>query len=296
MPAKSRSYYGRPIVKGHIWEDYIALYLFVGGLSGASAALGAVARARKRNFLARSCTISAAGGAAISAALLIADLGNPERFLHMLRVVKITSPMNVGTWILSAFGITTGIAAALEMFGSHGKIQTVAGLGSAILGLPLSTYTAVLIADTATPAWHEARAELPLVFAASAALSAGAWNSLFLSRHDAAVCRRLMVGAGVCELIAHRRMVQRLGALLGEPYSIGKAGRYAKTARGLTVTAVLTTALFGKRSRVAAAGAALAALGGALCERFSVFHAGTQSAADPKYVVDHQRAAGQRNS
>lgn len=37
-----------------------------------------------------------------------------------------------------------------------------------------STHTGVLVADTATPAWHEARRELPLLFAASAVASAGA--------------------------------------------------------------------------------------------------------------------------
>ena len=50
-----------------------------------------------------------------------------------------------------------------------------ADAGAAALGgLPLATYTAVLVANTAMPAWHEARRELPFVFAASAPASAGA--------------------------------------------------------------------------------------------------------------------------
>ena len=55
-----------------------------------------------------------------------------------------------------------------------------------MLGLPLATYTAALIANTAVPAWHEARRELPFVFAAGAAASAGA----ALDRADAAGGRR----------------------------------------------------------------------------------------------------------
>jgi formate-dependent nitrite reductase membrane component NrfD len=289
MPSEPRSYYGRPILKPHIWQDYVAWYFFIGGLAGASAALGAAARLRRQRALARSCTVTSAAGAAISAVLLIVDLGNPARFLNMLRVVKPTSPMNVGTWILSAFGAASGAAVLFEITGAA-NIAGPAQLAAGFLGLPLATYTAVLIADTATPAWHEARGELPFLFAASAALSAGACNSLFVSHAAGRSARRLVVGAGVVELLAHRRMVRQLGTLLGEPYRVGRAGAYARAARALTVCGVITLALFGERSRAAAIVGSLSALAGAICERFSVFHAGTQSAQDPKYVVEHQRA------
>ncbi|MBV9148823.1 MAG: polysulfide reductase NrfD [Candidatus Eremiobacteraeota bacterium] len=288
MENNSRSYYGRPILKPHIWKDYIAAYFFIGGLAGASATLAIAARARKNDALARSCTLTAAGGAALSAALLIADLGNPERFLNMMRVVKVTSPMNVGTWILSAFGITSGLAAAAQVIGAKRSARIPATLAGT-LGIPLATYTAVLIADTAVPAWHEARRELPFVFVAGAAMSAAAWNSLFVSHRHGTMARRLLLAAGTCELVAHRRMVHRLGTLLGEPYQVGRAGTCAKVARALTTVAVISTGALGERFRSTAKIGALAALAGALCERFSVFYAGTQSALDPRYVVEHQR-------
>ena len=288
MSDKTESYYGRPILKPHIWKDYIAGYFFIGGLAGASAALGVVARAKKNESLARSCTLSAAAGAAISAVLLIADLGNPERFLNMLRVVKPTSPMNLGTWILSGFGVTSGLAAATQML--LGRRCDAAATAAGILGVPLSAYTAVLIADTATPVWHEARETLPFVFAASAAMSAGAWNSLFILHRNGALARRVMLVAAIGELVAHRRMVHQLGDLLAEPYQTGRSGRYAKVARACTTAAIVITATLAKRSRFSAALGSLAALAGAVCERFSIFHAGTQSAMDPKYVVQHQRS------
>ncbi|MBV9972455.1 MAG: polysulfide reductase NrfD [Candidatus Eremiobacteraeota bacterium] len=290
MQRKARSYYGRPILKPHVWQDYIAGYFFLGGLAGASAALGAAAAAQKNDSLARSCNLTAGGGAAVSAVLLIADLGNPERFLNMLRVIKPTSPMNVGTWILSAFGVSSAFAARNAFFRGSGR--SAAATTAGVLGIPLATYTAVLIADTAVPVWHEAHRTLPFVFAASAAMSAGAWNSLFVSHRDARAARRLTLVAGVCELAAHRRMVHQLGALLGEPYRIGRAGAYAKAARALTTAAVITTATLGRRYRAFAVLGSLAALAGAACERFSIFHAGTQSALDPKYVVEHQRSKG----
>src|SRR5215218_6343439 len=74
-----------------------------------------------------------------------------------------------GAWVLSAFGSTTGIAAAHDLLGLFPRLGRFAEAASALLGLPLATYTAVLIADTSVPVWHEARRELPLVFAASSA-------------------------------------------------------------------------------------------------------------------------------
>src|SRR6185437_708684 len=44
-----------------------------------------------------------------------AAAGRPSRFLNMLRVAKPTSPMSVGTWILSAYGPAAGLAGAAEL-------------------------------------------------------------------------------------------------------------------------------------------------------------------------------------
>src|SRR4051794_41212183 len=95
----------------------------------------------------------------------------------MLRMFKVTSPMSVGSWVLAGFGTATGVAAVDAL--TRGKLPLVrragpvAGPVAALLGLPLSSYTAALIADTAIPVWHEARALLPAVFVAGAAASAG---------------------------------------------------------------------------------------------------------------------------
>jgi hypothetical protein len=57
----------------------------------------------------------------------------------------------------------------------------------------------------------------------------------------------------------------------------------------LSVTGAGLVAGLGRRRPAAIAGAALL-LGGAMCERWSIFRAGFQSAADPKYTVGPQRA------
>ena len=57
----------------------------------------------------------AAAGAAASPLLLNSDLGRPERFLNMLRVFKVQSPMSVGVWTLVAFSTAAGAAAFADL-------------------------------------------------------------------------------------------------------------------------------------------------------------------------------------
>src|SRR5919202_4139025 len=99
-----RSYYGRPVIKEPVWEWEIPWYFFAGGLAGASAGLSLVARLAGNERLARRALLAALGGATVSPVLLISDLGKPDRFYNMLRVFKPTSPMSMGTWILTSFG------------------------------------------------------------------------------------------------------------------------------------------------------------------------------------------------
>ena len=131
-----RTYYGRPVVARPVWEPTVAVYFFTGGLAGAAAGLGVLARLRGRHRLARSCTLTALAGSVVSPVLLIEDLGRRERFHHMLRVFKVTSPMSVGTWVLAAFGSLSGAAAASEVTGVGRRWGRAAEIGSAALGLP----------------------------------------------------------------------------------------------------------------------------------------------------------------
>ena len=43
---KSQSYYGRPIVKPHVWKPYIAWYFWIGGAAGAASVECVCARMR----------------------------------------------------------------------------------------------------------------------------------------------------------------------------------------------------------------------------------------------------------
>ena len=288
QPVGAESYYGRPILKEPTWTWEGPLYLFAGGIAGGAAALAAGARLVGNDELARRATLVNLAAISASPALLVSDLGRPDRFLHMLRVVKPTSPMNVGTWVVSASGVASGVAGACELLGILPRVRAAAAGSAALLAPFLSTYTAVLLANTAVPVWHESRRELPFVFAGSAAASAGAAVALAAPARSAGPARRLAVAGAVLELAATEVMERRLG-FVGEPYREGAAGRLARLAKGLTASGAVVTALAGRRRAGAIAGGSLL-LGGGLAERWAVYKAGFQSVRDPKYVVRTQRA------
>jgi hypothetical protein len=283
-----RSYYGRPIIKEPTWTWEIPTYFFTGGLAGASAVLSTAAKLRGNEKLSRTTLYIGAAADAVSPLLLISDLGRPERFHHMLRVVKITSPMNIGSWVLLVSGGASNTAAVLELVGRLKPVKLLAEGVSTLAGPVLATYTGVLVANTAVPVWHEGRHELPWIFGASAAASAGAAACLFLSPRDAGPARRLAVAGVLAEGALMNAMELRLGKV-GEVYHEGEAGKLSWAAKGLATAGAALLARRGKKSRTALVAGGALVCAGELCLRWAVYKAGFQSARDPKYVVESQR-------
>lgn len=291
------SYYGRPVVKKAPWEKDIPAYLFLGGLAAGSSILAAGADATERPALRRTGRLGALVAISASFAALIRDLGRPERFANMLRVAKPTSPMSVGTWLLTAYAPGAIAAGAAELAPwlplprwAKRVLRTFArpaGVGAATLAPAVASYTAVLLADTATPAWHEARQELPFVFVGSAAAAAGGLGMIGAPPGEAGPARRLAVLGVAAELAAEHRMEQSMG-LAAETLHTGTAGRLMQLAKVCTVVGGLG-ALVGGRSRIVGAASGAALLVGSAATRFGIFEAGQASAADPKYTVVPQR-------
>ena len=150
--------------------------------------------------------------------------------------------------------------------------------------MPLATYTAALVSNTAVPVWHEARRALPFVFAAGSAASAGA-AALAVSEDPTA--QRLAIGGAVAELTSVQVMEKQLGEH-GEPYHQGTPHRLGLAAKALTAAGAAAVAFGPPRAPLRLAGCALISAG-ALCERWSIFKAGFASAADPRYTVGPQR-------
>jgi len=295
--AEFRSYYGQPILKTPVWNWMIAAYLFCGGLSAGSAMLGAGADLTGRPGLRKVSRIGSLVGIIASLYFLIADLGRPERFHHMLRVAKPSSPMSMGTWILSAYGPGAGVAGIAELMPKWlrrtwvgrlaNRVARPAGLWAASTAPGVASYTAVLLSQTAVPAWREAHPFLPFVFTGSAAASGGGLGMLLAPLDETGPARRMAVTGAALEVAASRTLEQRIG-LSAQAYTTGRPHRLRQWAEILTVGGAVG-AVVGGRSRAVTAASGLALLAGSALQRFGVFEAGVASTRDPKYVVVPQR-------
>ena len=291
-PAEFASYYGKPVLNAPVWRSPdIPGYLFLGGLAGGSSLLAAGAQLTGRPALARASKTAALGAACLGLAGLVHDLGRPARFANMLRVFKVTSPMSVGSWILSGYVPAAGTAAACALTGRLPRTGAATTAAAAVLAPGLASYTAALITDTAVPAWHEGYREMPFVFTGSAAMAAGGLGLLAAPLSESQPARNLAV-FGVCiEAAAFERMTRRMG-MAAEPYRSGRANAYIRAGQVLSVlgaASALPGRAGGRRGRVISALAGASLLAASAATRWGIFHAGLASAADPKYTVVPQR-------
>ena len=295
----SPSYYDRPLLKESVWSLDIPLYYFAGGAAGAALTLGAAVQLaegkdgqRSLRRFAAECHWIGVVGSTVGAALLIHDLGRPSRFLFMLRVFRPTSPMNIGAWILSG-AAPTAIATALFINrpGLTGEIGEITGYASGLFGAALSTYTGVLVANSAVPIWQPSRRWLPVLFAASAMASAGAILQLLPHRGRAATIIAICGTAGrVGELASGYRVEQaalREGRV-GEPFRSGAPSLLWKTAKVLTAASLVLSFAPGKSAAKRRTAAILAAAG-SLTLRFAVHYLTNASTRDPRAAFEQQR-------
>jgi formate-dependent nitrite reductase membrane component NrfD len=301
--AEFTSYYGKPVLNPPVWEARdIAGYLFLGGLAGGSSLLAAGADLTGRTELSRAAKSGAFAAIALSLAALVHDLGRPARFINMMRVFKVTSPMSVGSWLLGGYAPAAGVAAATALTGRLPRTGAAATAGAALLGPAVASYTAALISNTAVPAWHDGYREMPFVFTGSGAMAAGGLGLLAAPLGETAPARNLALLGTAMELAAFERMTRRIG-MTGEPYSTGRGGGYVKAGKSLAVLGAAGAALGavpwpvpgmsrmtqGTGGRVLAAASGAALIAASVATRWGIFHAGLASARDPKYTVVPQR-------
>lgn len=241
----------------------------------------------------------------VSPILLIKDLGRPERFLHMLRVLKLRSPMSLGTWGLSLFGMFCGMTAAHQMakdgflnwlpvFPRLFKalpVKIIESIGS-FFGLFVASYTGVLLASTAVPVWARARHILGPLFLTSGLSSGFASLSLILSlgRRNEEPLERLE-RAELVAMSTELGLISAVPAVLGplaNPLFKGKIGALFKNGTiggGLLLPLMMRLGwrLTRKRTpRTLNIGASLLVLIGGLILRYVWIAAGRVSADDPR--------------
>ena len=299
--AEFSSYYGRPVVKPAPWGHEVAAYLFLGGVAGGSGLLAAGAQLTGRPTLRRNTRLSALVAVSLGAVALVKDLGRPERFVNMLWTVKLTSPMSIGSWILSAFSAGAGVAAVAEVDRMTGErlplgplrpvlraLEGPAGLEAGLFGPPLAVYTAVLLTNTATPTWNAAYKDLPFVFVSSASLAASGLAMITTPVSEAGPARKLAVIGAIGDLIFARVTEHRMDPVTREPLHHGTPGQMLQWSERLAAAGGLG-ALLGGGHRGVAALSGLTLLTASALLRFGFFEAGKESARDPRYTIEPQK-------
>jgi formate-dependent nitrite reductase membrane component NrfD len=307
-----QGYYGVPVIHGPHWKWLITTYFFLGGISGASAVIAAFGRlcgGTQSASVARVATYISVLALAPCPPLLILDLGRPGRFLNMLRVFRTSSPMSIGTWGLTAFGIISTLSAALQLADDlvpdvgplppnrrRTATDAVAVLG-AISGFFVSGYTGILLAATAVPLWSKQPALLGPLFLSSAMTSATAAITAFAAlpgsgaRGGANQLRTLETFAAVAEGSLLFGWIIALGPT-SRPLTegrIGKIVRHGIVGAGIALPLVISVALdhLPRNVRLPAALVASAlTLTGGFALRYAVVEGGRLSADDPRATFE----------
>jgi protein NrfD len=181
------TYYDYPALKPSPFGDSVAFYIFLAGLSGAAQIVATLAdlcgRAeakpivRSGRYLAMVATIA-------GPPLLIYDLHTPQRFYNMLRIFRKTSPMSIGTYVLSTFSAFSTATALAQLIADRRhsrlaeRIARVTQLPAAVAGAGMTSYPAALLAATSTPLWAAAPRLLGIQFASSSVATGAAAISL----------------------------------------------------------------------------------------------------------------------
>jgi formate-dependent nitrite reductase membrane component NrfD len=201
------SYYDFPVLKAPTWHWEIIWYFFFGGLAAGCYVVASIASlfgSREDRAVARAGYYLSLLSLLPCPPLLTKDLGRPERFLHMLRIFKVKSPMSMGTWGLVSFSFFSGITAVIQaardgVLGRWWGARLLAALPQRLLALPgtglgvfLGGYTGVLLTATSVPLWSRSKV-LGAVFISSAISTSSALISLALRLADspAHVLRKL---------------------------------------------------------------------------------------------------------
>jgi len=280
----STDYYGLPVLKRPHWKWEIVLYFWIGGIAAGSYLISAIADlfgGDEDRRVSRAGRLIALPLVVIAPLLLIKDLGRPEKFYNMLRVLKIKSPMSAGSWGLTVFGAFSGLSVLLEFLPGRTFARLVA-LAGMPFGLFVGGYTGVLISATAVPLWFKNRLLWGPTFLASAVSTgvAGVQAALSLAGKPSDKLHQADTLALAAEGALVIASLTNLGST-GRPLTRGKwSTLFLPGALGLGIGLPL---LLGRRLPLVRS---LSVLLGGLIFRTCVVYAGKDSADDPETYLN----------
>jgi hypothetical protein len=283
-----------PMLQAAPWSWEVPLYFWFGGMAAGSSFIALACDLAGDERSARIARWVSLAGLVPCPPLLIADLGRPERFHHMLRIFKPRSPMSTGSWCLSAFGGLLVGAVGADLFGRR---RTARGLGAAtaVAGTYLGSYTGVLLASTAVPVWGRSRSFLGPIFISTATLTgAGATRLALVASGLTAddptrgALVRIENAAMASELIL--RAINRRGlGELAKQLDEGDGAAWFRRAEWLGRAGLATRVVRWPR-RLAEHVGSVCFMAAALCYRMGWVMAGRSSAADATAAARVARA------
>ncbi len=304
------SYYGIPPLKPPHWIWTIWVYFWIGGIGAGAHLVSTVAQllGYKDKALFRSAHYTVLASMLISPILLIWDLGRPERFLNMLRILKLRSPMSLGSWALFVFGnlgglIATSQAAHDGLFGrnllSRTIIKAVPERITAVVALPFAlfvgAYGGVLIAATSIPMWARNWFLMGPTFLASAVSTGLSWLSLVLHLGEWGE-KRTHEALQRAERIV---LLIEAGLVAGSLIKMGQWGKPLRSKKlaplffGGTIFGGILTPLallfFGRETRGKSLLTSTLVLLGGLALRYVMVEGGKMSARDPEAYFSFAR-------
>lgn len=299
---EDKNYYGIPPIKHAHWTWQIPVYFWIGGIGAGVHLFSTIAQilGHEDEALTRTGRYTVLGTMILSPILLIWDLGRPERFYNMLRILKLRSPMSTQSWSVFAFGNLSGLIAARQaaddgLLGDSNPLVRLAKLIPArflsILAMPVGlnvgSNTGNLISATSVPLWARNWLFMGPTFLASGLSTALSWLSLILHVTNSGEKKTLrtlhraekatiVIEAGLmaASLVRMSRWSKPLFSREVAPLFIG-----GTLLGGISAPMAL---LFGKESRSRSLIASVLALAGGLAFRFAIIKGGRISADDPE--------------
>ncbi len=300
---KDKNYYGIPPIKRAHWTWQIPIYFWLGGIGAGTQLFATVAQllGHKDEALTRVSRYTVLFTMLASPVLLIWDLGRPERFYNMLRILKLRSPMSTQSWSLFVFGNLGGLIAARQaaedglLLGNNLLSRLVLRLVPArlltVLALPFGLFvgfnTGNLVSATSVPIWARNWMLMGPTFLTSGLSTALSWLSLVLhlTRSGEEKSLRTLHRAEKATIVIEA------GLIAASLIRMSKWGKplFSREVAPLFVGGTLIGGILapflllsGKESRSRSMLASVLALAGGLAFRFAIIQAGRKSADDPE--------------
>jgi formate-dependent nitrite reductase membrane component NrfD len=299
---EDKNYYGIPPIKHAHWTWQIPVYFWIGGIGAGVHLFSTMAQllGHKDEALTRASRYTVLGTMMLSPILLIWDLGRPERFYNMLRVLKLRSPMSTQSWSVFAFGTLSGLISARQaaedgLLGDYNPlvrlVKLIPARALSIVALPVGlnvgSNTGNLISATSVPLWARNWLFMGPTFLASGLSTALSWLSLVLHLTHSGEKKtlRTLHRAEKAALIIEAGLIAA---------SLARMSRWSKPLFSREVAPLFVggtllggiiapmALLFSKESRQKSLLASVLVLAGGLAFRFAIIKGGRISADDPE--------------